>query len=197
MLTAVVHDPLGTGKHAAIAGYRVAGKTSTAQKAAPGGGYLDKQYYASFVGAVPASDPRLVILVSVDNPEGGHFGNDVAAPAFSRLGERVLRYWGVPREDGSVPAPDPIPVRNDDPVLVAGFIPDLDVEPSLPGQRRVAFVTGIPDFTGLTLAQAFDAAETAGIELRARGTGIAVGQDQPPGPVTSDAVVQVHFEQSD
>ena len=194
MLTAVVETKKGTGKNARIEGYRVAGKTSTAQKANPEGGYFEDQYYASFVGAVPAEDPRLVILVSVDNPEGGHYGNEVAAPAFARLGARVLAYLGVPRHDGTLPSPAPIALRSDDPQLVEGFIADLDVQPDLPGHRAVAFTTGLPDFTGLTLTQALAEAERVEVQLRATGTGLAVGQSVPPGPVDSGAIVHVHFE---
>ncbi len=200
MLTAVVHTKKGTGKKARIEGYTVAGKTSTAQKANENGpGYYEDQYYASFVGAVPADDPAVVILVSVDNPEGRHYGNDVAAPTFSRLGDRVLTYLGVPREDGSAPRPETITLEASAPEMAEGFIPDLDVEPRLPGERGVTFTMGVPDFTGLTLAQAFDAAENAGLVLHATGTGIAVGQDLPPGPAEGDQPrdVRVVFEPTD
>jgi cell division protein FtsI (penicillin-binding protein 3) len=194
MLTAVVHSKDGTGRYANIEGYTVAGKTSTAQKANPAGGYFEDQYYASFVGAVPADDPQLVILVSVDNPEGGHYGNEVAAPAFSRLGGRVLAYLGVPGSGGQTDVPKPIALASDAPALVDGFIPDLDVQPPLPGQRVVEFTTGLPDFTGLTLAQALAEADKAHIQLQATGTGLAVGQSVPPGPVEAGTEVIVHFQ---
>lgn len=183
MLTAVVHTRKGTGKNARIEGYTVAGKTSTAQKANPKGGYYEDQYYASFVGALPAHDARVVILVSVDNPEGGHYGNEVAAPTFSRLGERIMRYYGVPRDDGKDLAPETIALSADAPELLEGFMAEDDVEPHLPGAGPVEFTTGIPDFTGLTLPQALDEAEKAHVKLDAQGTGLAVGQDTPPGPV--------------
>ena len=194
MLEAVVHSRDGTGKNAKIEGYQVAGKTSTAQKANPEGGYFEDQYYASFVGAVPADDPRLVILVSVDNPEGGHYGNQVAAPAFSRLGARALAYLGIPGDDGAVHVPDTIALAADAKELTEGFIPDLDVQPPLPGHRVVEFTTGLPDFTGLTLTQALAEAEKAQVELRATGTGLAVGQSVAPGPVQAGAEVIVHFQ---
>ena len=194
MLTAVVHTKKGTGKNAKIDGYRVAGKTSTAQKADPRGGYYEDQYYASFVGAVPADDPKVVILVSVDNPEGGHYGNQVAAPTFARLGARIMAYYGVAREDGSVPPPERIALSADDPKVTDGFVAGLDVEPRLPGDRPASLTTGLPDFTGLTMVQALDAAEKADVVLQATGTGIAMGQSVPPGPVDSGTVVQVHFE---
>ncbi|NVB39264.1 transpeptidase family protein [Pseudenhygromyxa sp. WMMC2535] len=194
MLTAVVHTKNGTGKNARIEGYTVAGKTSTAQKANPEGGYFEDQYYASFIGAVPAEDPALVILVSVDNPEGGHYGNEVAAPTFARLGTRVLAYMGVPDEDSTEVSPEAIAIAADAPELVEGFIPDLDVQPPLPGMRKVEFTTGLPDFSGLTLTQALAEAEKAHVELRATGTGLAVGQSLPPGPAQAGAEVTVHFQ---
>jgi cell division protein FtsI (penicillin-binding protein 3) len=197
MLESVVHGELGTGKNARVDGYRVAGKTSTAQKSGKKG-YDDGQYYSSFVGALPARDPRVVILVSVDSPEGAHYGNDVAAPSFARLAAQIMVHLGVPRDDGSAPPrPPPLTVALADPKLEDGFEADVDVEPDLPGHRRTpapAARTGLPDFTGLTLAQALDLAHSAKVELRAQGSGVAVMQDRPPGPVDAGAVVKVFFE---
>lgn len=94
-LKAVVDE--GTGKLADVKGYEVAGKTGTAQKVIPGRrGYASGKYVASFVGFAPADDPRIVVLVAVDEPRNGYFGGTVAAPAFARITERVLAYLGVP-----------------------------------------------------------------------------------------------------
>jgi len=195
MLESVVHTRKGTGRNAVIEGYRVAGKTSTAQKASrEGGGYAEDDYFASFVGAIPARDPRVVILVSVDSPQGSHYGNQVAAPTFSRLGGRVMAHLGVERNDGTRPAPDPIRLMADNILLVEGFIPTTDIEPRLPGQRRPSVSRGLPDLTGLTMSETLDVAETLGLTLRPRGTGIAVMQSHPPGPVAEGAVVEVLFE---
>jgi cell division protein FtsI (penicillin-binding protein 3) len=195
MLENVVHSKKGTGKNARIDGYRVAGKTSTAQKASKKGGYAEDEYFASFVGAVPAKDPRVVILVSVDNPVGGHYGNEVAAPTFSRLAKRVMLHLGVPRDDGSRPSPDPLLLMTNNTKLVEGFTPIGDVEPELPGQRPISVDGGLPDFTGLSLVEALDAADGAGIKLLAQGTGIAVMQDVPPGPMEAGTdAVTVFFE---
>jgi cell division protein FtsI (penicillin-binding protein 3) len=197
MLESVVHSPKGTGKDAAIPGYRVAGKTSTAQKANRSGrGYEDGKYYASFVGAVPARAPAVVILVSVDEPEGGHYGNDVAAPAFARLGARVLQHLAIPRDDAGAAgiAPETIALAATDARLVEGFADHVDVEPALPGQRRRVQRTGMPDFTGLGLAAALDAASRAEVELRAVGSGVAVMQDVPAGESRAGTVVTVVFE---
>ena len=84
----------GTGTQAAIPGYTVAGKTGTAQKA-ENGHYVTK-YVASFVGLVPAKNPRLAILVMVDEPHGDIYGGSVAAPAFRDIARFDLQYLEVP-----------------------------------------------------------------------------------------------------
>jgi cell division protein FtsI/penicillin-binding protein 2 len=94
MLKDVVAE--GTGTYAAIPGYQVAGKTGTAQKPDPHGGYSSDKYVASFVGIVPASRPRLVVLVAVDEPHGAIWGGVVAAPAFAQIGRFDLQYLEVP-----------------------------------------------------------------------------------------------------
>jgi cell division protein FtsI (penicillin-binding protein 3)/stage V sporulation protein D (sporulation-specific penicillin-binding protein) len=94
MLKGVVSDQ-GTGKLAKIPGYTVAGKTGTAQKPGPHG-YIPGAYVATFVGMVPASNPRLVVLVSVDEPHGEIYGGLVAAPAFEQIASFDLQYLEVP-----------------------------------------------------------------------------------------------------
>jgi cell division protein FtsI/penicillin-binding protein 2 len=86
----------GTGQYAAIDGYQVAGKTGTAQKPDAHGGYATGRYVASFVGIVPASRPRLVVLVTVDEPLGAIWGGVVAAPAFQQIARFDLQYLEVP-----------------------------------------------------------------------------------------------------
>lgn len=86
----------GTGTLAQIPGYTVAGKTGTAAKPEPTGGYSDTRYVASFVGIVPASAPRLVVLVAVDEPKEDIFGGTVAAPAFAEIASFALQYLDVP-----------------------------------------------------------------------------------------------------
>ncbi|MDR9757373.1 MAG: stage V sporulation protein D [Thermoanaerobacterales bacterium] len=87
----------GSGRNAYIEGYSVGGKTGTAQKPAPGGGYSSSDYIASFLGFAPVDDPRLVCLVVVDSPKGyPYYGGTVAAPAFREVVGDSLRYLGVP-----------------------------------------------------------------------------------------------------
>jgi len=89
MLRDVVSAEGGTGALAAVPGYTVAGKTGTAAKPEQGG-YSDSRYVASFVGVVPAKDPRLVVLVSIDEPHGAIWGGVVAAPAFAEIARHSL-----------------------------------------------------------------------------------------------------------
>jgi cell division protein FtsI (penicillin-binding protein 3) len=94
MLKGVVSET-GTAQLAEIPGYTVAGKTGTAQVPGPNG-YEPGKYVATFVGVVPARDPRLVVLVSVDQPRGAIFGGVVAAPAFAQIASFDLQYLEVP-----------------------------------------------------------------------------------------------------
>jgi len=87
--------PEGTAPKARVPGYRVGGKTGTAYKVE--GGVYARKYVASFVGIAPISDPRLVVAVMIDEPTaGGHYGGDVAGPAFSQITGGALRTLGVP-----------------------------------------------------------------------------------------------------
>ena len=98
MLEVVVSEE-GTGARAAVAGYRVAGKTGTVKKYVPGG-YSDDRYTAVFAGIAPVSHPRLAIVVVVDDPQSGaYYGGEIAAPVFSRIAEGSLRILAVPPDN--------------------------------------------------------------------------------------------------
>jgi cell division protein FtsI (penicillin-binding protein 3) len=90
----------GTGKRAALTGYRIAGKTGTAWKVASGGGYgdqADRKYIATFGGVVPASNPKLAAIIVIDEPAGkDYYAGDVAAPVFANIMAGALRLMGVP-----------------------------------------------------------------------------------------------------
>lgn len=106
MMETVISDK-GTGKRAAVAGYRVAGKTGTAHKSTVGG-YAEDRYVSVFAGMAPASNPRLAMVVMVNEPRAGdYFGGVVAAPVFSRVMSGALRLMNV--------APDDLPEKS--PVL--------------------------------------------------------------------------------
>jgi cell division protein FtsI (penicillin-binding protein 3) len=91
-------QPGGTAPRAQVSGYRVAGKTGTAHKL-EGNGYAPNKYVSSFVGLAPASDPRIVVAVMIDEPTGGaYYGGTVAAPVFSAVTGPALRMLGVPTD---------------------------------------------------------------------------------------------------
>lgn len=101
----LVAQPGGTATQARINGYRVAGKTGTAHKL-EGKGYAKNRYLSTFVGYAPASDPRFVIAVMLDEPSAGrYFGGAVAAPVFSRVMGGALRMLNVPHDS---PATNPV-----------------------------------------------------------------------------------------
>lgn len=102
MLQSVVEEEGGGGARAKVPGYHVAGKSGTAKKVSGTGGYTQNAYRSFFAGVAPVSDPRVAIVVVVDEPsEGGYFGGLVAAPVFGKVAARALRLMNV--------APDNLP----------------------------------------------------------------------------------------
>jgi cell division protein FtsI (penicillin-binding protein 3) len=92
-----VLGPGGTATGAAIKGYQLAGKTGTAQKPDPvTGGYSETNFVASFVGFAPATRPKLLVTVMVDEPKGEIYGGLVAGPAFKRITSFALNYLKIP-----------------------------------------------------------------------------------------------------
>jgi cell division protein FtsI/penicillin-binding protein 2 len=87
----------GTASSVSVPGYTLAGKTGTAQ-VAEDGTYSETKYVASFIGFAPAQNPRLLVAVIVDQPQGDIYGGSVAAPAFGKIAAFALPYLGVPRE---------------------------------------------------------------------------------------------------
>ena len=105
-LQRVVSDQ-GTAPLARVEGYTVAGKTGTAQKISPHGGYLDGRFIVSFAGFLPADQPKLMGLVIVDDAPIGssaNYGGLVAAPVFSKIASRAVRYLDIPPESAAVMA---------------------------------------------------------------------------------------------
>lgn len=128
MMEAVV-SPEGTGQQAAVRNYRIAGKTGTAWKSSAGG-YSKNRYTAVFAGVAPATDPRLVAVIVIDEPQGGaYYGGDVAAPVFSRIVSGALRLLAVP--------PDALP----EPPLTILDPLDRTVPPSLSAAARAEVST--------------------------------------------------------
>jgi cell division protein FtsI (penicillin-binding protein 3) len=154
----------GTARQAAIDGYPVAGKTGTAQKAI-NGHYDPDRYVASFVGFAPAQDPRIALMVVMDEPQGAHLGGAVAAPVFKEIAEQALRYLHVSPVGGTLIASSPgtsPPARktlaNDDDAPAAD-LPPTDAPVAYAGEPDEAIaVAATPDDSG----RAWD--EVAGTE---------------------------------
>tara|TARA_R110000782_G_scaffold16637_5_gene47414 strand:+ start:3176 stop:4909 length:1734 start_codon:yes stop_codon:yes gene_type:complete len=118
MLETVV-SASGTGKRAAIKGYRVIGKTGTVHKSIRGG-YSEDRYLSIFAGIAPASEPRFAMVVLIDEPNGDdHYGGVVAAPVFSRVMEGTFRILNIPPDD--LPAfTSPIMAHRQNPAQLQG-----------------------------------------------------------------------------
>jgi cell division protein FtsI/penicillin-binding protein 2 len=86
--------PGGTASEVSVPGYTLAGKTGTAQVAVDGG-YSKTRYVASFVGFAPAQDPRLLVTIVVNEPQGDYYGGTVAAPAFGEIAKFALPYLKI------------------------------------------------------------------------------------------------------
>jgi cell division protein FtsI (penicillin-binding protein 3) len=206
MLTAVVEEG-GTGVEAAMNGFRVAGKTSTAQKVDPATGkYSEDKYTASFVGFVPADKPRLVIAVVLDEPMIGRYGGDLAGPVFRRVAEASLRYLGVPPAH-STPKIKAVTRTGDladatlaamkesaagggsEPGSGAPAGPPLSAGPPAPSDIRV------PDALGMGTRAAVRMVGNAGLVPLVEGTGRLVKQVPSPGtPAPKGSSVRLVFE---
>ena len=91
----------GTGTNAALEGYSVGGKTGTVRKLGDDGVYLNNKHIASFVGFTPVENPKLAILIVIDEPKGKYYGGTVAAPVFRRIAREALNYLNIPPQSGT------------------------------------------------------------------------------------------------
>ena len=176
----------GTGKDIYVPGFVCAGKTGTAHKYDPETHhYADNRYFSSFAGIAPLDHPRVAIVAIVDEPMGGdYYGGTVAGPVFARVASETLRYLGVPGGSLEPPAPPP---SADAPAPAKKKSKPAPVEEPPPVDEPPAIG---PDFRGMSVAKALDAARAAGARLEIAGTGRAVAQEI----VSSDPlVVRVTF----
>jgi cell division protein FtsI (penicillin-binding protein 3) len=204
LLQGVVNGPDGTGRLARVGDFVVAGKTGTAQMVNPTtGAYYQSRLVASFVGFLPADDPRLVILVVLYDVAHGHFGGLTAAPVFSQIASGALSDLNVvsntsnynmagllpaaraaggdshedSREDPIVGAPDALPELNGDDSTAAALIGD----------------DGIPNFSGLSLRRAFALAGQHHLNLEVEGDGYVIAQRPAPGAVAGTGSVTLRL----
>jgi len=183
-----VTEPGGTGTKAALAGFEVAGKTGTAQKPDfKKGGYKRGAYVSSFFGFLPAKDPELVITVTLDEPQKGYYGGDVAAPAFREIASKSLSYLGV-TPSGSAGV-RPLMARS---ARHASRGAKKALARNVTRKVREGYVA---DFRGLTVRKALRVSMEDSIKIEMIGGGVAVRQSPRPGrPLKGEKVVRVWFQ---
>ena len=162
----------GTGTEARINGYRVAGKTGTAQKIDRiTRAYHPDNFVSSFVGYFPAENPRVAIYVLVDEPKREHYGGVVAGPVFRKVAQQLISYLGI-QPEGRVSIGS---VLNDS--ETAGVLRARAREP----EPRIFSSGKMPDLKGMTLRAAVETMKRYTVKLEIRGSGKAVSQQPQPG----------------
>jgi len=162
----------GTGTQARIKGFLVGGKTGTAQKVEPGSGrYSATKRTASFIGFLPRNDPKLLILVVIDEPRGNVYGGVVAAPAFNQIAVKTAYYLGIqPTET----------------VALAAVRPSGPSTPSRVTRVSTARTAGamvMPDLSGMSMGRVVDIMGGYSVKLSLTGSGVARAQTPDPGAV--------------
>jgi cell division protein FtsI (penicillin-binding protein 3) len=165
----------GTGTNAAVDGFRVAGKTGTAQKVDPiTHGYSVDKRTASFLGFVPADKPRLTILVVIDEPKTSPYGGVVAAPAFGAIAQQSLVYLKVLPDQSDKPRVEKIEAK--------AAVPPPQTDAVIEDTSVVHEAGGVmPDFRGMSMRQVLQSMEKRSLNVRLLGSGRAVEQNPAPG----------------
>jgi cell division protein FtsI (penicillin-binding protein 3) len=165
----------GTGEEAVPAGYEVAGKTGTAQKIDTLlGGYSKDRYTSGFMGFAPADEPKLVLLVVIDEPQGSTYGGVVAAPVFKAIMEKMLPYLNILAKGTLI-------VKNESD---STFKRETFGNESLIQEVKVGKGVGVvvmPDLTGLSMRNALSRIEGKGLIIKVSGNGKVVEQTPRPG----------------
>lgn len=178
----------GTGWRAQIKGVRVAGKTGTSQKVDPRGGYSPRGRIASFVGIVPADQPRLVILVTIDEPKTGTYGGEVAAPVFQVIARQALAQLGIERHKATIEwVSSALPQTS---VTVGRRPPSLSHPLQLTSTAPLVSpqVQAEANFLGLSLREALRLARDHGWRVTITGSGYVTRQQVQIDPDTKQPV---------
>jgi cell division protein FtsI (penicillin-binding protein 3) len=164
----------GTGRHAAIPGYDVAGKTGTAQKLDPATRrYSRAPGVLSFIGFAPADAPRFVMLVMLDEPRNEKWGSEAAAPVFSAIGREILRYLEVPPR-----GTQPVQIVTASPGELSAPRSRAAEPPVLPALDAEGTM---PDLRGRSLRHALAMLAPLRMEVEISGHGLVARQDPAPG----------------
>lgn len=185
----------GTGTKAALEEFEVAGKTGTAQKPDfKRGGYMEGAFMASFMGFVPARNPRLAILVSIDEPRGDYFGGSISGPVFKEIAKESLSYLGVFKENTNAPKVQFVKNEGKDGVI-ASAVASIQLQKEAAPEEDDAHPMAVPDFTGKTVRAVLKTAKKRSFEVEINGSGRAVSQKPLPGQnIPSKGPVVVYFQ---
>lgn len=201
--------PQGTGASIYVPGFRCGGKTGTAHKYDPAlRGYAPNRHLSSFAGLAPIDNPRLAIVVLVDEPSGGdYYGGKVAGPVFAKVASESLRYLGVPGEALLPVDAKGKPLKgaalerarkeSEKPKLppIVGEPSAERAEPEAEPETEVVEPGAIviPSFLGMSVGRALDEARELRLQVEITGSGQVVEQDPPPGPTTRGGRVHLRF----
>ena len=195
----------GGGGKASVRGYRIAGKTGTAQKVSEYGlGYSEGKYIASFCGFAPVENPQIALLVVIDEPYGTFYGGQIAAPVAGRIFSQVFRYMRIEPSDAPLgldadeisdevgtgdASIQGMPQRRETPKEIEPKVDTPKEEEQLaPNLARV------PSFYGKSIREAARLANEAGLAFEADGSGFAVEQNIAAGEIVDKGTaVKVHF----
>ncbi|MHC4215119.1 MAG: penicillin-binding protein [Planctomycetota bacterium] len=184
----------GTGTAAAVPGYRVAGKTGTAQKFDnQKKAYSKTDYFSSFVGFAPVDNPRLVVYVGLDSPQGSQiYGGQIAAPIFRNVMSASLYQLRLPPAQRTLPLVEDETFGKDKRQQLTEPIDSIS-EQTRPTAAKSRI---IPDFSGLSIRQAMALVEGRGFTIDIEGSGIAYSQQPMPGRILKDGeICRIHFRQ--
>ena len=198
MMRGVVDLPHGTGKRARLKGYSAAGKTGSAQIYDYANKVYTHRYNGSFMGFAPVTNPRVVIVVTLNGTRSGSqgFGGVVAAPVFQKVATAAMRFLDVPKDlpdefdaedDGAVPESDLAVADLSQPPDLEGegdvLMQPVPLGPAPAGVPVQMVATGpkAPNFHGKTKREVLTQSMAAGVRVQMAGSGVVRSQMPPPG----------------
>ncbi len=200
MLMGVVED--GTGHMAMLEDYTSGGKTSTAQKANPRGGYFNDKVVVNFIGMIPAMDPKIVLFVAVNEPKGDErtlYGGQVTAPSFARIADRVLKHLKVPPDRSISQEARVEELLKKNKITVKQEIIKLPnmLSTASDGVASTTITASsseelVPDLRGKSLKAAIQMIDRQNLKAIYEGNGVVIAQQPPAGrPLPASKILRV------
>jgi cell division protein FtsI (penicillin-binding protein 3) len=184
ILTDVVGEEDGTGKKARIDHVAVAGKTGTSQKFDFSRGmYSSEKVRTSFMGFFPSDNPKIVMLITLDEPQRDRWGGVAAAPVFKEIGEQILTRFKTDIRDNPPPPIEEEKIRP--PMGVRLVTAKVVINEGHEGAIEMGEPV-MPDFRGLTMREALKKSHALGVDVKVVGSGWAVSQNPAPGVFLKD-----------